>query len=195
MCAAIAAGTNSEGGRYNGVAPDASVIAVKSILRSTDLYVIYDELIEEFSRRGKGRLIINNSFAHLRCKPEGDIDLDHPLVEIIESGIDSGIPFVFSAGNSHFDGKCDNVANECYPNTIWSINSLDAVFCVGAVDRENSKQTVSTAHANSSRGPGELSIRGDKPDLVAPTYGTVPWGNTGYRTPEWWGTRVRGHSS
>ncbi|MCO6363878.1 S8 family serine peptidase [Paracoccus sp. 08] len=188
MCACIAAGTSSDGGLYNGVAPDANVLAVKSILSSTDLYVIYDDLIERFSDKSEGRLIINNSFALLRCASTGEFTLDHPLVDLIKSGVSAGIPFVFAAGNSHYDGACDNRAGECYPNTIWSINSLDEVFCVGAVDGENSNQSESSAHANSSRGPGELSMLGDKPDLVAPTYGRVPWGNIGYKTLEWWGT-------
>src|SRR5262249_22959514 len=45
MCAAIAAGSRADGGRYNGVAPDATVLAARSTLRSTDLADIYDELL------------------------------------------------------------------------------------------------------------------------------------------------------
>lgn len=57
----------------------------------------------------------------------------------------------------------------------------------GTVDWNESNQEPGGEHANSSRGPGQWSTRGDKPDLVAPTYGEVAWGGS-YRIMEWWGT-------
>lgn len=40
MCAAIAAGSQTDGGRYDGVAPGATVLAARSSLKSTDLVLI-----------------------------------------------------------------------------------------------------------------------------------------------------------
>src|SRR5262249_51219167 len=93
----------------------------------------------------------------------------------------------FAAGNNHAFGLCQHPETDDHPNTIWAVNSIDEVITVGTVDWDESNQAVGGEHANSSRGPGQWSIRQDKPDVVAPTYGEVVWGAT-YRRLEWWGT-------
>ena len=85
------------------------------------------------------------------------------------------------------EGLCKFPAADSQPNTIWSVNSIDEVITVGTVDWNDSNQAAGGEHANSSRGPGQWSMLGNKPDLVAPTYGEVVWGG-GYRRMEWWGT-------
>lgn len=42
MCASIAAGSKREGGRYDGVAPEAELLSARSNLRATDIYKLYD---------------------------------------------------------------------------------------------------------------------------------------------------------
>ena len=80
-----------------------------------------------------------------------------------------------------------NPAADDHPNTIWAVNSIDEVISVATVDWLESNVTDGSEHANSSRGPGQWSVRQDKPDVAAPTYGEVAWGG-GYRPMEWWGT-------
>jgi subtilisin family serine protease len=187
MCAAIACGTAERGGRYNGVAPAATLLSARSTLRSTDLYLIYQHLLREY-RKGSftGGLVVSNSYALYTCQapdfPEG-----HPYLDLIRLCVQAGMAFVFAAGNNHGSGLCGFPAEDDGPNTIWTVNSIDEVITVGTVDWNESNRAPGGEHSNSSRGPGQWSRRADKPDVVAPTYGEVAWGG-GYRSMEWWGT-------
>jgi subtilisin family serine protease len=187
MCAAIACGTDEGGGKYRGVAPNATLLTARSTLDSADLYVIYQGLLRE-KRSGafpKG-LVVSNSFGLYTCTaptfPNG-----HPYVDLIRLCVANDIVFVFAAGNNHGFGLCKHPAPDDGPNTIWAANSIDEVITVGTVGIDESNQVPNTEHSNSSRGPGQWCSRKDKPDVVAPTYGEVVWG-AGYRTMEWWGT-------
>jgi serine protease AprX len=188
MCAAIAAGTRSAGGRFDGIAPDATLLAARTTLLATDIYSIYDNLID-LKRRGEiaGPLVISNSYGLYQCSASGGLQQNHPYLGIILAAIGDGIPVVFAAGNNHNDLMCNHPPSACSPSTIWAMNSHDKVISVGTVDRAGSNQDPATAHRNSSRGPGEWAVDFPKPDCVAPTYGTVVWG-CGYRWMEWWGT-------
>ena len=186
MCASIAAGTNAAGGRYNGVAPAASILSVRvqSVLAS-EVYPAYTQLLN-LRNQGSllGPVVVNNSFGVQSCVPTAT-PADHPFFQILQDLAGAGMAPVFSAGNLHADGLCGNPPAACGPNTIWSANSLDSVLCVGAVDWNNSNQTL--PHANSSRGPGQFSTAPGKPDCVAPTYGEVLQ-KGGYASSLWWGT-------
>lgn len=187
MCAAVACGNTAHGGRYNGVAPQATLLTARSTLRATDLYLIYDALLRQHrvGAFAKG-LVVSNSYGLYTCTapafPQG-----HPYVELVRQCIAEGIVFIFAAGNNHAFGLCEHPADADQPNTIWAVNSLDEVITVGTVDWDESNQTPGGEHTNSSRGPGQWSTRQDKPDVVAPTYGEVVWG-AGYKRLEWWGT-------
>jgi subtilisin family serine protease len=187
MCAAIACGTEVSGGLYSGVAPDATLLSARSILKATDLYLIYSHLLREKRNGSFPRgLVVSNSFGHYECQPPA-YPHGHPYADLIRLCVAEGIVFVFAAGNNHAFGLCDHAPDACAPNTIWGANSMDEVITVGTVDWNGSNREPGAEHANSSRGPGQWSRRGDKPDVVAPTYGKVAWG-AGYRTMEWWGT-------
>lgn len=191
MCAAIAAGTTDDGGRFDGIAPGATLIAARTTLvdsRVHDICAIYDHLIE-LKRCGVigGPLVIGNSYGLRRREP-----LDHgpdqdPLVRVVRAAVNEGIPVVFGVGNNHHDemGRHDPTAPG--PDTVWGVNSLEEVISVGAVDWNESNQDPTTRHRNSSRGPGQWAGRNPKPDCVAPTYGRVVWGCRTRRL-EWWGT-------
>ena len=187
MCAALACGSKANGGRYNGVAPDATLLTARTTLLASDLYLIYqDLLIKRKAGKFAGGLVVSNSYGLYTCAapnyPQG-----HPYVDLVKLCIAEGIVFVFAAGNNHAFGLCQHPATDDQPNTIWAVNSIDEVITVGTVDWHESNQVVGGEHGNSSRGPGQWSVRQDKPDVVAPTYGEVVWG-AGYQKMEWWGT-------
>lgn len=188
MCAAIAAGTTSAGGRFDGVAPDATVLSARTTLLASDIYRIYDELRKAKAEgRIPGPLVVSNSYGLLACTAPITLGLPHPYMQIVLDAIADGITVVFAAGNNHHDLFCGHPAAADGPNTIWGPNSHDNVISVGTVSRDETNQDASTLHVNSSRGPGQFADQHPKPDCVAPTYGEVVWG-CGHRSMEWWGT-------
>jgi subtilisin family serine protease len=192
MCAAIAAGTDSAGGRYCGVAPDANVLSARTLFWSLDIYKIYDQILDTRLNGPSegplaGPLVVSNSYGLYTCSPPGVLPIDHPYMEVVLEIIKSGATVVFAAGNNHADQNCQHDPTDCRPNTIWGPNSHDNVISVGSVNREETNRNPATAHVRSSRGPGEWAQEHPKPDCVAPTYGEVVWGQE-YRHMEWWGT-------
>jgi serine protease AprX len=185
MCASAAAATTAAGGRFNGVAPDAELLSARTTLFSTDLYKLYDQLIDDREHGLLGPLVISNSYGLYRCDPPPGLPEDHPYLGLVREAVANGIVVVFAAGNNHADVLCNHDPDASTPNSIWAVNSVDEVLTVGTVNADNSNQVG--AHANSSRGPGQWAVQRPKPDVVAPTYGEIVWGN-GYRVMEWWGT-------
>ncbi len=186
MCAGIAAGSTAQGARYDGVAPDAMLLSARSTLMASDVYAIYTYLLTKYdSGAFPGGMVVSNSFGHYTCNAPAFPD-GHPYVDLVRSCVARGIVFVYAAGNNHATGLCQHPVTADHPNTIWATNSIDEVISVGTVNWNESNQEAG-AHANSSRGPGQWSTRGDKPDVVAPTYGDVRWGG-GHQVMEWWGT-------
>jgi serine protease AprX len=188
MTAAAAAATNADGGRYNGVAPAASIIACKTTFDDTEIFDIYDYLISLVKSQKIGRLVANNSYGDYRCS---EVDVAPKVTEVLRTAVDTGIVIVFAAGNNHVV-ECGNDPVACEKNTIWGLNSLDEVLSVGTVNHENRMSDPPTTtgdytHRDSSRGPGQLAKKTTKPDCVAPTYGDVVWG-CGYQAMDWWGT-------
>ncbi len=187
MCAVIAGGSNASGGRFNGVAPDATVLSARTTLLSTDIYRIYEELVL-LKRSGQiGPLVASNSYGLYQCSPPAELPDNHPYMEVVLQAIQEGIVVVFAAGNNHWDVLCKHDPAACEPNTIWGANSHDQVLSIGTVNANESNTDTSTPHPNSSRGPGQWAHEFPKPDCVAPTYGEVVWG-CGYRYMDWWGT-------
>jgi serine protease AprX len=190
MTAAIAAASNANGGKYNGVAPDSPIIPCKTSFDDTELYQIYEYLIQLVENGDVKRLVVNNSYGRYVCAPP-NVRRDDPFPSLLLRAISKGIVVVFAAGNNHVF-ICKNDPTKCNPNSIWSVNSFDEVLSVGTVDRNNRMdQPPQTpggySHQDSSRGPGQFATANPKPDCVAPTYGEVVWG-CGYVPMEWWGT-------
>ncbi|WP_020177558.1 S8 family serine peptidase [Methylopila sp. M107] len=187
MCAAIAAGSKSGGGYFDGVAPEATVLSARTTLGSTDLFDVYDELIlAKSDNRIAGPLVITNSYGLYVCSTPNVMPQDHPFLANVLSAIDAGAFVCFAAGNNHVE-TCSYDPTQCGPNSIWGPNSHDRVVSVGTVDRNLSNRDNATPHVDSSRGPGEWAREFPKPDCVAPTYGMVPWGGQ-YTRMDWWGT-------
>jgi serine protease AprX len=187
MCAAIAAASRADGGRFDGVAPGATVLAARSTLKSTDLADIFDELVRaRVQGRLNGPLVVSNSYGLPICTAPKILPAQHPYMTSILAAINNGIFVCFAAGNNHHD-VCKHDPIACGPNSIWGPNSHDEIVSVGTVNRELTNCDPATPHVSSSRGPGEWAVKTTKPDCVAPTYGEVVWG-TSTRRMRWWGT-------
>ena len=186
MCAAAAAASTADGGKYDGVAPDATILSARTNLLATDIYKLYDWVLSK-KKSGEiaGPIVMSNSYGLYRCSAPSGLPQDHPYRQIILDAVAADIVVVFAAGNNHAAGLCNHDPTKCSPNTIWAVNSIDEVLSVGTVNWNNKMD--SGQHGNSSRGPGQWASAHKKPDVVAPTYGEVVWGS-GYQVMEWWGT-------
>ena len=195
MVACIAAGTRAESGRFDGVAPDATLISSRVPFDDFDdanLCPIYEYLIGLVEDGDVGRLVVNNSYG-LRNRNEPELDPASKFIGLVRKAVSVGIVVVFAAGDNNIPGEGEPALPRPV-NTIWGANSLDEVITVGTVDQSGSMDRVppglperSLCHRNSSRGPGQLSRSTIKPDCVAPTYGEVMYG-CGYQSMLWWGT-------
>jgi subtilisin family serine protease len=190
MVACIASAIIEQGGRYNGVAPQATLISCRTTFDETELCHIYEHLINLVERGKIGPLVINNSYG-LRKGSSPDIDPHNPFPQMVRTAINKGVVVIFPAGNNHvMRGGNDPFATE--PNSIWGVSSFDEVLCVGTVNENNRMDEPPSmgygfGHWDSSRGPGQFSQQTIKPDCVAPTYGEVMWGKR-YVVRECWGT-------
>ena len=161
MCACIAAGTKKDGGIFDGVAPDAKIIACKTRFFDTELGAIYDFLI---NRAEQGEMIVaTNSFGRKTgTAPTPPSDSD--FIAALDDAIGVGIHVFFSAGNNHQRAQGDPA--QCEPNSIWLHKSRADVTAVATCDLDEQMWFYS------SRGPGQHFGQPDtshKPDVTAPT--------------------------
>jgi hypothetical protein len=174
LCAVVAAGTRAAGGWFEGVAPDAGIIACRTRSFDSELTAIYDHLIAMVERDSSLRLITTNSFGRRCGLPPPPVEGDFPAA--LEEAIGGGIAVFFSAGNNH--DLAGGGPADCHPTTIWHYKGRADVFTVGTSDLEGRLWEYS------SRGTAA------KPDLVAPTPrgGLVAFGGEDRSFPEGWGT-------
>jgi subtilisin family serine protease len=142
--ASIVAGTGAKsGGKYRGVASDASILDAK--------------VLNDYGSGQDSWIIAGMEWAAKQGADVANLSLggqDTPEIDPMEAAVNSlsaeyGTLFVIAAGNSYRDG------------TIGSPGSADAALTVGAVDRDDNLADFS------SRGPrtGDGAI---KPDVTAP---------------------------
>lgn len=181
MCAVIAAGSRADGGRFDGVAPEAGLLACRTRFFDSELAAIYDWLTEKAKQDPELRLIATNSFGRRFGSPEPPLETDFPAA--LDDAIAAGIAVLFSAGNNHeFAG---GRPQDCHPCTIWDHKLRPDVLTVGACDLQGKLWSYS------SRGPATgISDGRPKPDVVAPVprRGLVAYGDTDRRFPDGWGT-------
>lgn len=184
MCAAIAAGTRSSGGLFDGVAPDASLIACKTFFYDTELTAIHDYLIALLDEKPNLRIVATNSFGLRTGTPPGPPpSLDFPAA--LSEAVGRGIPVFFSAGNYH--ALAGGGASACSPTSIWLHKCREDVVSVATCDLAGSMWDYS------SRGPGQHFGQpgtSRKPDVTAPTprNGRVIYGSSVRVLPDGWGT-------
>jgi serine protease AprX len=186
MAACVAAGTSALTDRYSGVAPHAKIFSCRSNYSLLDVQKLLDSLYKKLtSREIEAPLVINCSYGWKRCDAPSLL-ITHPMILLVKELVSMGVVMVCAAGNNHDPEVCpDFDPSADTPGSIWGINSLDEVICVGAVDWND--QNTTGIHSHSSRGPGQFAKLSPKPDCVAPCYGFVLWGNQ-YLGLHWWGT-------
>lgn len=184
MCATIAAGTKAAGGAFDGVAPDAGVVACKSYFYDSELAAIYDFLIAAVDHYPDIRIVATNSFGlNTGTPPPPPATTDFP--DALAEAITRGIAVFFSAGNNHELAGGQPAA--CDPNSIWLHKSRADLMAVATCDLDAAMWYYS------SRGPGQHF--GDpntnrKPDVTAPTpqNGRIVYGGSVVTLANGWGT-------
>lgn len=182
MCACIAAGNKSGGGVFDGVAPDAKIMACRTHFFDTELAAIYDGL-RDLAREGH-TVIASNSFGLRRGTPP-PVPADSDFIPALDEAIAAGVHVFFSAGNYH--ELAGGAAQGDTPNSIWLHKSRADLLTVGASKPDG------TMWYYSSRGPGQHygdPNTNSKPDLVGvtPAFGRVVYGNDIRVLDEGWGT-------
>jgi len=182
MCACIAAGTKAGGGVFNGIAPDAQLIACKTRFYDSELTLIYDYLT---SRAKDGeRIVATNSFGTRTGTPP-PVPAHSDFPDALTDAINAGVIVCFSAGNYH--DLAGGAPTACDPNSIWLHKCRDDVLTVATCD------LTDTMWYYSSRGPGQHfgdPGTNEKPNVTAPTpkNGRVVYGGGISRLPNGWGT-------
>lgn len=182
MCACIAAGTKASGGAFNGIAPDAHLIACKTHFYDSELTLIYDYLTD---RANDGeRIVATNSFGTKSGTPPTPPP-HSDFVDAMADAINAGIIVCFSAGNYH--DLAGGAPTACDPNSIWLHKCREDVLTVATCDLTDAMWYYS------SRGPGQHfgdPGMNEKPDVTAPTpkNGRVVYGGGIKRLPNGWGT-------
>jgi serine protease AprX len=182
MCACIAAGTSTAGGVFQGVAPDAGIIACKTHFYETELTAIYDYLTD---LANQGMIIVaTNSFGMVTGTPPSPPP-DNDFISALEDAMAAGIKVFFSAGNNH--KYAGGQPNECSPTSIWLHKCRSDVMSVATCKLDK------TMWYYSSRGPGQHYGQANtnrKPDVTAPTpeNGRIVYGGDIRTLPNGWGT-------
>ncbi len=182
MCACIAAGTRADGGTFDGVAPDAHLMACKTYFYDSELTAIYDEL-SDLARNGN-KIIATNSFGRKTGLPPPR-PADSDFIAALDEAIDAGVMVFFSAGHNH--RRAGGLSDGDEPNSIWLHKSREDVIAVATCKLDGRMWYYS------SRGPGQFFGEpgmNQKPDVTAPTpqNGEVVYGDDIRSLANGWGT-------
>lgn len=182
MCATIAVATREEGGRFQGVAPGARLIACKTRFFDSELTAAYDFLVD-WQNQHPVRMVVSNSFGVPTGSPPPPPDT--LFLAALEDAIDAGLLLVFSAGNYH--AHAGGHPDRCEPTTIWTYKCRADTLTVGTCNLDRSMWYYS------SRGPGQHADQkgmAPKPDVVAPTpaHGEILYGGEVRVLRDGWGT-------
>jgi serine protease AprX len=184
MCACIATGTRASGGEFDGVAPDAGLIACRTSFYDSEIVTIYDFLSDFAADHPDLRVVASNSFGRKTGTPP-DPPPDTDLADALGDAVEAGIVICFSAGNYH--DLAGGAEAACDPTSIWLHKCREDVLTVATTRPDG------TMWYYSSRGPGqfdgEAGMRA-KPDVTAPTppNGRVVFGDSVQSLPNGWGT-------
>jgi serine protease AprX len=181
MCATIAAASTATGGEFQGVAPEADLVACRTYFKDDELAACYDYLID-MAQAGT-RVVISNSFGIESGTPPTVRFLE--FTAALEDALGAGALVIFAAGNYH---ELTGAGRKpCSPTSIWQFKCREDVLTVGTCKLDG------TMWEYSSRGPGHpagVSPAAAKPDVIAPTpvNGRILVGNNVYSLRRGWGT-------
>jgi serine protease AprX len=150
-------GSRSDGGQLAGVAPQASLVALRVLddagrgTTSTMLAALQWVLDH---KNQYGIRVLNLSLGHPVYEPMA-VD---PLVQAVDALWDAGVVVVCAAGNSGRDGH-GTVTSPCNSRKVITVGALN--------DHRTADLTDDTVTTYSSRGPTRLDLVA-KPDLIAP---------------------------
>ena len=183
MCACIAAGTKAKGGVFDGVAPEAGLIACRTQFYEVELAAVFD-MLRARVQAGR-RVIASNSWGRSTGTPPAPPKPDNLFVRALDDAIAAGLLVVCSAGNNHDDAG--GLPSACAPNSIWLHKSRADLMAVATCDLDGAMWDYS------SRGPGQHFGDPDtnrKPDVTAPTprNGRIVYGRDVVVLPNGWGT-------
>ena len=183
MCACIAAGTKTNGGVFNGVAPNADLVSCRTRFYDSELTLIYDYLAG-LSRQGM-TILATNSYGVKKGHPPSPPGPGSTFPAALGDAIADGVHVFFSAGNNH--KKAGGNADDCHPNSIWLHKSRADLMSVATCDLDDAMWYYS------SRGPGQFHGSANtnrKPDVTAPTpkNGRVVYGAGVRVLANGWGT-------
>lgn len=151
--------------KYQGVAPEASILGVKVLDESGSGNT--SDIIDAISWIIKTKNEYNTKIINLSLgSPANNPCSSDPLCKAVEQAVNNGICVVVAAGNSGPASK-----------TILSPGISPNVITVGAMnDRRTSGTPKNTIPSFSSRGPTKEGL--NKPDLVAPGVNIMSLSNT-----------------
>ncbi len=159
MTAAIVAGSTINGGKYNGMAPEAEIYDVMIMPKgegyASDTLDGYDWIIDHYSTDGTPQIVSNSWGCYGPCSLDNP---EHPVTKKILQAIDRGIAVVFAQGNC---------GRTCPSKFCWDFRAhlpqgLDKVIAVGAVNPALNYVGYST------EGPSVIGIL--KPDVMGITH-------------------------
>jgi serine protease AprX len=163
--AGIVAGSGaSSNGQYAGVAPNASIVALKVLDatgsgKTSDVMAALEWVLANHAKYGIR--VVNLSLGH----PIYESAATDPLVQLVDQLSQRGIVVVVSAGNM---GR--NSLGQTVYGTITSPANAQGAIAVGAADTKNSLLRSDDGVASfSSRGPTRYDYF-VKPDVLAPGY-------------------------
>lgn len=162
----IAAGDEQTAGINRGPAYEADIFPIKVSFGSGGLIAAADAL-QTLAQETSGPVVVNHSWGYTNCTGV----CDRPETEAFVNAMQEPNAYhIWSAGNGA--RKCGGRCSGENQNGINGPNSTDEAITVAATGRGGDPDAP---QGYSSRGPG--SCGSEKPDLSAPIYGVVPYGD------------------
>lgn len=170
MSLGIMAGDSTTPGIRTGFLPESKVYPIKTTLAASELLQAQDVIVN-LADRNDETIVVNSSWGFPECAGI----CDHPITTAIRNAATHpNVIQVMAAGNSGGDApQCGEACDGSEPG-ISGPNSLSEVITVGATGEDGDPESL---HEYSSRGsPDGVACGRRKPDVVAPTFGVMPYG-------------------
>lgn len=172
MTMGIMAGGPETPGIDVGFLPDADLYPIKTTLAASELMQAADIIVQLAEDNPDKTVVVNHSWGFPECTGI----CDHPVTSAIgNSATHDRVIQVIAAGNEGGDGTtaCGVECDGSSPG-ISGPNSLNELVTVAASGRNGVPTEIQPY--SSRGGPGTVSCGREKPDVSAPTFGTVPYG-------------------